>query len=132
MPRPGIQPGPPVSKSNTQPHHHKSQLVQQGRTSVDKLRSTTYSPSILDSSQNLSLSFNEPVWLILEAFHTFPHFFRDSSHMHLYHMTTSTNRNSSRYHETEQPCAQGQNQNTKRNSVFLSKQACIYCIPSED
>ena len=38
--------------------------------------------------------------------------------MYLYHMTTSANRNLFRYHETEQPCARGQHQNIKRNSVL--------------
>ena len=45
--------------------------------------------------------------------------------MHLYHMTFWANRNSSHYHEVEQPCAQGQRQNTKRNSIlFVSKLSC--------
>ena len=40
--------------------------------------------------------------------------------MYLYHMTTSANRNYFCYYETEQPCAQGQNQNIKRNSVLYA------------
>ena len=48
----------------------------------------------------------------------FPDFHRDSSHMNLYHMTFSANRNLFHYHETEQPCAPCQHQNTKRNSML--------------
>ena len=59
LPRLGMEPKPPESKPDTLPHRHKSRLVQQGHTSVDKLSSTTYSPSILDLSSNLSLSFND-------------------------------------------------------------------------
>ena len=39
--------------------------------------------------------------LISQAFRTFLEFFRDSSHMDLYHMTTSANQHNSRYHEAE-------------------------------
>ena len=38
--------------------------------------------------------------------------------MYLYHMTTSANRNLFHYHETQQPCARGQHQNNKRNSIL--------------
>ena len=38
--------------------------------------------------------------------------------MYLYHMTTSANQNLFHFHETEQPCAQAQHQNTKRNSIL--------------
>ena len=48
----------------------------------------------------------------------FPDFFRDPSHMDLYHVATSANQHNSRYHDTEQPCAGGQHQNTKGNSVL--------------
>ena len=40
--------------------------------------------------------------------------------MYLYHMTFSANRNLFHYHETEQPCARGQYQNTERNSVLYA------------
>ena len=38
--------------------------------------------------------------------------------MYLYHMTFSANRNLFHYHKTEQPCARGQHQNTKINTVL--------------
>ena len=40
--------------------------------------------------------------------------------MYLYHMTTSANQSLFGYHGTEQPCARGQHQNNKRNSVLYA------------
>ena len=59
--------------------------------------------------------------------HTFLDFFLDSRHMHLYLMTNSANQKTSQYHEDEQPCAQGQHQNTNRNSV-LCKHTVLYIL----
>ena len=46
--------------------------------------------------------------------------------MYLYHMTFLANQNLFDYHETEQPCARGQHQNTKKNSIC--KQAGLYIL----
>ena len=62
MPWLGIEPRLPGPKSVTLPCCHKSQLVQQGSTSVDKLALPHIPPPFLDSSSNLSLSLNKPIY----------------------------------------------------------------------
>ena len=46
--------------------------------------------------------------------------------MDLYHMTTSANQNSFRYHETKQPCGQVLHQNTKISLVCKQTGLYIY------
>ena len=48
-----------------------------------------------------SIGSVDSLYLISQAFRTFPEFFGDSSHMDLYHMTTSANQHNSRNHEAE-------------------------------
>ena len=54
-----IEPGPLVWKSDTLPRRYKRLLVQQVLIYLALLHIT---PPFLDSSSNLSLSFNEPVY----------------------------------------------------------------------
>ena len=61
----GIESGPPDPKSDTLLRRFKSRFVKHGRTSVDKLALPHILPPFLDSSSNLSLNFNEPIYQIL-------------------------------------------------------------------
>ena len=56
----------------------------------------------------------------------FPDFFRDSSHMDLYHMTTSANQHNSRYHDASSHVLEASIKIQKK--ILFCKQTGLYIL----